>query len=127
MIRRWRLTRIYLMFVVLLGWMLLRSRSDATRDVEILVLHHQLAVLQRRTPRPRVSGTDRALIAAFARLLAARRRLELIVMGCTILCWHRQLLTRAGPPRLSGQVIPPSLLRGQIREGPGLTGNSGSA
>ncbi len=54
---------IYQMFSKLLGWIVLRTRSDATKDIEILVLRHQLAVLQRRTPRPRMSWTDRALIA----------------------------------------------------------------
>ena len=43
------------MFAKLLGWMVLRIRSDTTKDIEILVLRHQLAVLQRRTPRPRMS------------------------------------------------------------------------
>jgi hypothetical protein len=52
------------MFAKLLGCIVLRTRSGATKDVEILVLRHQLAVLQRRTPRPRMSWTDRALIAA---------------------------------------------------------------
>jgi putative transposase len=43
-----------------LGWMVLRIRSDATKDIEILVLRHQIAVLRRRTPRPRMSWADRA-------------------------------------------------------------------
>ena len=64
---------IYQMFAKLLGWIVLRTRADATKDIEILVLRHQLAVLQRRTPRPRMSGIDRALIAAFARLLPTPR------------------------------------------------------
>jgi hypothetical protein len=51
----------------------LHARSDTTNEIEILVLRHQLAVLQRRTPRPRISWTDRAVIAALARLLPARR------------------------------------------------------
>ena len=54
---------IYQMFSKLLGWIVLRTRSDTTKEIEILVLRHQLAVLQRRTPRPRMSWTDRALIA----------------------------------------------------------------
>jgi len=55
---------IYQMFSTLLGWIVLRTRSDTTKEIEILVLRHQLAVLQRRTPRPRMSWTDRALLAA---------------------------------------------------------------
>ena len=62
------------MFAKLLGWIVLRTRSDATKEIEILVLRHQLAVLQRRTPRPRMTWTDRALIAALTRLLLVRRR-----------------------------------------------------
>jgi hypothetical protein len=50
----------YLMFAKLLGWMALRIRSDTTKDIEILVLRHQLAVLQRHTARLRMSRADRA-------------------------------------------------------------------
>jgi putative transposase len=85
---------IYLMFAKLLGWMLLRIRSDTTKDIEILVLRHQLAVLQRRTPRPRMSWADRAMIAALAQLLPARRRLGLIVTPSTFLRRQCQLLNR---------------------------------
>ena len=58
---------IYQMFSKLLGWIVLHTRSDTTKDIEILVLRHQLAVLRRRTPRPRMSWTDRALLAALTR------------------------------------------------------------
>jgi putative transposase len=85
---------IYVMFSKLVSWMVLRIRSDATKDIEVLVLRHQLAVLQRRTPRPRVSWTDRAAIAAFTRLLPVRRRAGLLVTPATILRWHRQLIAR---------------------------------
>jgi putative transposase len=47
---------IYLLFSKLLSWMVLRTRSDTAKEIEILVLRHQLAVLQRRTPRPRSAG-----------------------------------------------------------------------
>jgi putative transposase len=83
------LTLIYRMFVTLLSWIVLRTRSDTTKDIEILVLRHQLAVLQRRTPRPRMSWTDRALIAALTRLLPVRRRRGLLVTpacGCRVPC-----------------------------------------
>jgi putative transposase len=85
---------IYQMFTTLLGWIVLRTRSKATKEIEILVLRHQLAVLQRRTPRPPMSRIDRALIAAFARLLPTPRRLGLLVTPATILRWHRQLVSR---------------------------------
>ena len=57
---------IYQMLSKLLAWMVVRTRSDRHKEIEILVLRHQLAVLQRRTPRPRLTWTDRALIAALA-------------------------------------------------------------
>ncbi len=91
---------IYQMFTKLLGWVVLRTRSDTTKDIEILVLRHELAVLHRRTPRPRMSWTDRALIAALTRLLPRPRRLGLLVTPATILRWHRQLICecRCGAP-----------------------------
>ena len=55
---------IYLVLTKLLSMMVLRVRSDSTKEIEILVLRHQLAVLRRSIPRPRTSWTDRALIAA---------------------------------------------------------------
>ena len=89
---------IYQMFVKLLSWVVLRARSDTTKEIEILVLRHQLAVLQRRTPRPRISWSDRAVIAALARLLPVRRRHGLLVTPATILRWHPSSSAAAGPP-----------------------------
>jgi hypothetical protein len=67
MIRRVTVKLIYQVFAKLLSWMMLHARSDTANEIEILVLRHQLAVLQRRTPRPRISWTDRAVIAVLAR------------------------------------------------------------
>ena len=103
---------IYQMFSKLLGWIVLRTRSDTTKEIEILVLRHQLAVLQRRTPRPRMSWTDRAVIAALTRLLPVRRRLGLLVTPATILRWHRRLVARrwtTQPARPGRPAIPAGL------------------
>ena len=103
---------IYQMFTKLLGWMVLRTRSNTTKEIEILVLRHELAVLQRRTPRPRMSWTDRALIAALTRLLPRPRRLGLLVTPATILRWHRQLVARhwtTQPARPGRPAIPAGL------------------
>jgi putative transposase len=107
---------IYEIFAKLLSWMVLHTRSDTTNEIEIeiLVLRHQLAVLQRRTPRARISWTDRALIAALTRLLPARRR-GLLVTPATIMRWHRRLVrrrwstpyTRPGRPALPAGVLFP--------------------
>jgi putative transposase len=89
--------------------MVLRTRSDTAKEIEILVLRHQLAVLRRRTPRPRMSWTDRALIAALTRLLPAHRRHGLLITPATILRWHRQLVTRrwtTRPTRPGRPAIP---------------------
>ena len=99
---------IYQMFSKLLGWIVLRTRSDTTKEIEILVLRHQLAVLQRRTPRPRMTWTDRALIAALTRLLPVRRRLGLLVTPATILRWHRQLVARRWTTQPPDPADPPS-------------------
>jgi transposase len=85
---------IYQMSAKLLSWIVLQARSDTAKEIEILVLRHQLAVLQRRTPRPRISWSDRAVIAALGRLLPARRRRGFLVTPATILRWHRQLVRR---------------------------------
>jgi transposase InsO family protein len=106
------LTLVYVMFSKLLGWMVLRTRSDSTKEIEILVLRHQLAVLRRRTPRPRMSWTDRAVIAALARLLPVRRRFGIYVTPSTILRWHRQLVARrwtTKPARPGRPAIPAGL------------------
>jgi putative transposase len=99
---------IYLVFSKLVAWTLLRARSDRTKEIEILVLRYQLAVLQRRTPRPRMNWSDRGLIAALARLLPAHRRCGLLVTPSTILRWHDSSSPGAGPRSLPGPAGPPS-------------------
>ena len=107
---------IYQMFSKLLSWIVLQTRSNTTKDVEILVLRHQLAVLQRRTPRPRMSWTDRAVIAALTRLLPRRRRLGMLDTPATILRWHRQLIARrwTTPPSRPGRPAIPAGLRALV-------------
>ena len=103
---------IYLMLSKLLGWLVLRARSDTSKEIEILVLRHQLTVLRRQTRRPRPSWADHALIAALTRLLPAPQRLALLVTPATILRWHRQLVARrwtAQPVRPGRPAIPAGL------------------
>ena len=97
----------YQMFAKLLSWMMLRARSDTTNEIEILVLRHQLDVLQRRTPRPGISWTDRAVIAALARLLPVRRRHGFLITRPRSCAGTATSSNAAGPPRPCGQADQP--------------------
>ena len=70
--------------------------SETDKDVEILTLRHQLAILQPRTSKPRLTRTDRVLLAALLHLLSRPklRQLHLIVSPDTILRWHCDLIRR---------------------------------
>ena len=70
------------------------TRSDAAKDVEIPVLRHQLAVLQRQVGRPRLTWPDLAIIAVLTLRLPPARRFGMLVTPGTILGWHRRLVTR---------------------------------
>ena len=72
--------------------LVLLARGDATKDLELLVLRHQLAVLRRQTPRPRLEPADRALLAAVSRVLPRSRWSCFLVKPETLLRWHRRLV-----------------------------------
>src|SRR5687767_15883049 len=63
---------VYLIFQHLLGLLLLLGRTSSTKDIELLVLRHELAVLRRTNPRPRLNWADRAVFAALIRRLPTR-------------------------------------------------------
>jgi putative transposase len=85
----------------------LLARGDAAKDLEILVLRHQLTVLRRRVPRSRLEPTDRVLLAAISRVLP-RDRWSCFVKPETLLRWHRRLAAGAWtyPPHGYGRPPP---------------------
>ena len=80
-------------------------RDPFAREVELLALRHELAVLRRQAARPRLRPADRAFLAALARLLPQDRRRGLLVTPQTLLRWHRELVRRkwTQPPRAPGR------------------------
>jgi len=102
---------IYRSLTTLLSWLALSARSSASKDAEILVLRHEVAVLRRGNPKPKIDWTDRALLAALARILPTVLRRRRIVTPGTLLRWHRRLVTRKwtqprapGRPPLAGEL-----------------------
>jgi putative transposase len=83
----------------------LAARGDAVKDLEIVVLRHQLAVLRRQIPRPKLEPADRALLAAVSRVLPRARRSCFFVQPETLLRWHRRLVAGAWayPHRQTGR------------------------
>ena len=102
---------LYLIFVRVCDWLILLGRSSASKDVELLVLRHEVAMLRRTNPRPRLGWADRAILAALIRLLPTRLRMHRLVTPGTVLRWHRRLVSRrwtcpnrAGRPPVSAEI-----------------------
>ena len=117
----------YLAVLRVFGWLALLARSDRAKDAEILLLRHQVAVLQRQVKTPRLAWADRAVLAALARLLPGGqlRQLRLIISPRTLLRWHARLVRRhwtyprraPGRPRTAKPVR--ALVLEMARDNPG--------
>jgi putative transposase len=99
---------LYLILVRLCGWLVLLSRSPTSKDVELLMLRHEVAVLRRTNPRPRLDWADRAVLI---RHLPGRLRAHRLVTPGTVLRWHRRLVrnkwtypNRTGRPPVSAEI-----------------------
>jgi putative transposase len=102
---------LYLIFVRLCGWLILLGRSSASKNAGLLVLRHEVAVLRRAHPRPRLDWADRAVLTALIRLLPASLRMHRLVTPGTVLRWQRRLVTRKwtypyrmGRPPVSAEI-----------------------
>ncbi|MFI9811385.1 integrase [Saccharothrix variisporea] len=121
---------LYLIFVRLVGWLVLLGRSSAAKDVELLVLRHEVAVLRRTNPRPRLDWADRAMLAALVRRLPSWLREHRLVTPGTLLRWHRRLVAkkwthphRTGRPPVDDAVV--ALIERMARRTPaGVTAGS---
>ncbi|MFI6910154.1 integrase core domain-containing protein [Nonomuraea sp. NPDC050394] len=86
---------LYLTLIRVFGWLVLLGRGQASKDVEIMVLRHEVAVLKRQVVRPKPDWVDRALLAALARFLPSVLRSHRLVTPGTLLAWHRRLIRRS--------------------------------
>jgi putative transposase len=124
MIARRALQLAYLMLVRVLSWLALLARSNTAKDAEILTLRHEIAVLRRTNPRPKMSWLDRALLSALSRLLPPPLRRIRLVSPRTLLRWHQQLVAHRWtyPHRRPGRppTAPPiqALVLRMARENP---------
>ena len=111
-----------LIFDRLLIWLTLLGRTSTSKDVELLVLRHEVAVLRRTSPRPHLNWADRALFAALIRRLPPVLRGHRLVTPATVLRWHHRLVTkkwtypnRSGRPPLDDAIA--ALIHERTRPG----------
>jgi putative transposase len=101
----------------LLELVVLRCRSEREKEIEILLLRHQLRVLERQVGRPQLTPADRALLAAFSRVLPRRAwSMSVFVTPATLLRWHRELVARRWtyPHRRPGRPPTPAEVRALV-------------
>jgi putative transposase len=102
---------VYRLLVTVVSWLALLARSSSSKDAEILALRHEVAVLRRATPKPHLPWSDRAVLAALARVLPKALRACRIVTPGTLLRWHRRMAAaKWRQPRAPGRPPVPDEL-----------------
>jgi putative transposase len=107
-----RLSSLYVLVCRLLELIVLLARGDRRKELEILVLRHELSILRRQVGQPRFEPHDRVLLAALSRALPRRCWNVFVVRPETLLCWHRRLVAHRwtyphrhpGRPAIGSQV-----------------------
>jgi putative transposase len=102
---------VYLVVRRVLQLAALRFRSSEFKELEIVVLRHELSVLRRQAGRPELKAADRVFLAAASRLLPRASWRSFVVTPTTLLRWHRRLVAkrwtyqrRAGRPAIGGEI-----------------------
>ena len=88
-----------------------QGQDDGSKNLEILVLRHQLRVLQRTAGRPKLHVIDRVLLAAASRVIPRDRWVTFLVTPATLLRWHRELVRRKWTYRRTGRPGRPTIDR----------------
>jgi hypothetical protein len=101
----------YLLLRFVLQLVVLRPRSARSKELEIVVLRHELSVLRRQTGRPALTAADRVLLVAASRLLPRSSWRSFFVTPTTLLRWHRRLVAKrwtyggsTGRPPIGGEI-----------------------
>ena len=101
---------LYVLLGRLMELVLLRFRSSEHKELEVVVLRHEVAVLRRQVSRPALRPADRAFLAAASRLLPRERWQVFFVTPGTLLAWHRRMVARrwtypGGVPGARGSAV----------------------
>jgi putative transposase len=88
------LSLVYVLARRLFELVVLLGRGERSKELEILVLRHELSILRRQVSRPRFASRDRLLRAAFSRVLPRRSWRVFLVRPETLLRWHRRLVAK---------------------------------
>src|SRR4051794_31337682 len=103
---------LYLIFVRLIGWFMLLARSEASKDLEIMVLCHEVSVLRRQVCRPNRAGAAGGVLPALPGVLPSWLRSHWMVTRGTLLAWPRRVVKRHWTyPTTTGRPPVPAEIR----------------